>query len=106
MDEMEKMSAGWWRPSPGSVYPLLDELTQEGVTHRKEDGRYELTAPAREHFAWPFGRTGPYSAEDAVRELGALVSYLEDLQRSDKARFDAARPTMREVAQRLDSLVK
>ena len=28
MDEMEVMTRGWWRPSPGSVYPLLEELVR------------------------------------------------------------------------------
>lgn len=34
MDEMEMMTKGWWRPSPGSVYPLLESLVQEGFIKR------------------------------------------------------------------------
>jgi DNA-binding PadR family transcriptional regulator len=98
------MSAGWWRPSPGSVYPLLEELVQEGVTRRREDGRYELTSPAREQFGWPFGRGGPYTVDDAMRELGALVAYLEDLRRSDKSRFDQSKVAIEGIARRLESL--
>src|SRR5439155_1288151 len=38
MDEIETMTQGWWRPSPGSVYPLLDQMTQEDLL-KKRDGR-------------------------------------------------------------------
>ena len=48
MDDMEKMTQGWWRPSPGSVYPLLEQLTNEGLIRKREDGRYELTEKASE----------------------------------------------------------
>lgn len=106
MDEMERMSAGWWRPSPGSVYPLLEELVQEGVARRREDGRYELAGPARDRSAWPFPAWGPRSAEDAARDLSSLVSYLEDLQRSDTKGFQAARDAIRGIADRLDRLVR
>src|SRR2546428_5135163 len=43
IDEIEKMSWGGWRPSPGSIYPLLDQMVQEGAIRKREDGRYELT---------------------------------------------------------------
>src|SRR5438093_12559198 len=42
MDQIEAMSQGWWRPSPGSIYPLLEELREDGVLRKREDGRYEL----------------------------------------------------------------
>jgi len=104
MDEMERMSSGWWRPSPGSVYPLLEELTQEGITRRKEDGRYELVGSVKEQFGWRFPTRGPRSPAEVVREIGSLVAYLEDLQRSDAARFAEAQPSIHEAAERLKRL--
>ena len=106
MDEVEKMSHGWWRPSPGSIYPLLEELSKEGVARRREDGRYELTQPSREHPGWPYASTGPRSAEDAVRELAAITSYLEDIGRSDSKRLDPARPELTEVLARLEAIAR
>jgi DNA-binding PadR family transcriptional regulator len=44
MDEIENMTQGWWRPSPGSVYPMLDEMVKDGLVKKREDGKYELTA--------------------------------------------------------------
>ncbi|MCI4327357.1 MAG: PadR family transcriptional regulator [Thermoplasmata archaeon] len=104
MDEMERMSGGWWRPSPGSVYPLLEELTQEGITRRKEDGRYELLNSAREQFGWRFPQRGPRSPADVVREIGSLIAYLEDLRRSDATRFAEAQGSIHETAERLKRL--
>jgi len=104
MDEMERMSSGWWRPSPGSVYPLLEDLTQEGITRRKEDGRYELVGSVKEQFGWRFPARGPRSPAEVVREIGSLVAYLEDLQRSDAARFAEAQPSIHEAAERLKRL--
>lgn len=105
MDEMERMSGGWWRPSPGSVYPLLEELTKEGVTRRKDDGRYELLAPARDSFGWRFPARGPRSPSDVAREIGSLVAYLEDLRRSEPALFADAAPTLKEASERLIHLL-
>ncbi len=106
IDDMERMSAGRWRPSPGSVYPLLDELAQEGVARKRDDGRYELVRNVHEHAHWPFPVYGPRSPEEAVRDLGALVSYLEDLRRSDADGFAHARDSMRQVSERLQQLIQ
>ncbi|MGC8600623.1 MAG: helix-turn-helix transcriptional regulator [Nitrososphaeria archaeon] len=32
-----------WRPSPGSLYPLLMDLEREGLIERTEDGKLRLT---------------------------------------------------------------
>jgi len=44
--ELAERSGGLWRPSPGSVYPLLSQLVDEGLVSAEEvDGRrrYSLT---------------------------------------------------------------
>jgi DNA-binding PadR family transcriptional regulator len=46
MQEIEQRSEGAWRPSPGSVYPALSQLEDEGLIRAEEiDGRkaYRLT---------------------------------------------------------------
>ena len=35
MEEIERRSEGAWRPSPGSVYPTLQQLEDEGLIRRK-----------------------------------------------------------------------
>lgn len=52
IQEIEQRSAGVWRPSPGSVYPALAQLEDEGLVHVEErDGRrsYGLTNGGRAH---------------------------------------------------------
>jgi DNA-binding PadR family transcriptional regulator len=51
MQEIERRSDGVWRPSPGSVYPALQLLEDEGLVRASEqDGRkvFELTDAGRD----------------------------------------------------------
>jgi DNA-binding PadR family transcriptional regulator len=50
MQEIEKRSDGLWRPSPGSVYPALAQLEDEGLVVTDETGdrrTYVLTDAGR-----------------------------------------------------------
>jgi len=50
MQEIEERSQGVWRPSPGSVYPTLQQLEDEGLVRSKESGGqrlFELTDAGR-----------------------------------------------------------
>src|SRR5689334_4364215 len=52
MQEIERRSGGMWRPSPGSVYPALQQLEDEGLVHAEvQDGRrhFALTDAGRAH---------------------------------------------------------
>ncbi len=110
MDEIESMSQGWWRPSPGSVYPLLDELAGEGLVSKRADGKYELTEKGKQamdsFFLPPFG--GPFrrvhSIEEMLNEMSGYISYMEDLNRSDKSKVAPYWEKMRSLAERLDQL--
>lgn len=42
MQEIEERSEGVWRPSPGSVYPTLQQLEDEGLVRSKESGGQRL----------------------------------------------------------------
>lgn len=106
MDEIERLSRGFWRPSPGSVYPLLDEMTQEGVLKRGSDGKYTLSGPAAHFGGWGPGRFGPRNVEEALVELRGLVAYLEDLKQSRASEFEQGLPAMKDVAARLASIAE
>lgn len=44
MEEIENRSSGAWRPSPGSVYPTLQQLEDEGLVETGEgEGRQPFT---------------------------------------------------------------
>jgi DNA-binding PadR family transcriptional regulator len=108
MDEMERMTQGWWRPSPGSVYPLLEQLTNEGMIRKREDGRYELTEKASEEMEWSFGpsfRKQP-SMDEMINEISGFVSYLEETNRTDRAKTAVYSQKMKELAERLSSLAQ
>lgn len=51
MQRLEERTGGRWKPSAGSVYPVLQQLEDEGLaTQTEADGRkvYELTEAGRE----------------------------------------------------------
>ena len=54
MQELEERTDGLWRPSPGSVYPALQQLEDEGLIRSEEaEGRrlYHLTDAGRAYVA-------------------------------------------------------
>ena len=107
MDGIEAMTRGWWRPSPGSVYPLLEQLTGEGMLAKRADGRYELTPKAKIELEVSFGSRpgGPRTVEDALDELKSYVSFLEDHKRSGKGPTLHSRE-LNELSSRLKDLAK
>jgi DNA-binding PadR family transcriptional regulator len=82
MQEIERRSEGMWRPSPGSVYPALQQLEDEGLIRSQEtDGRrlYDLTDAGRAYVAErPEGQPAPWETfadtlTDQHAETGALM---------------------------------
>jgi DNA-binding PadR family transcriptional regulator len=81
MQAIEERSEGLWRPSPGSVYPTLAQLEDEGLIRSVEaEGarRFELTDTGRQHLAGRTDEPDPWepAAEEAhnpLAELGPLV---------------------------------
>lgn len=107
MDGVETITRGWWRPTPGSVYPLLEKLVEEGTILKRVDGRYELTPSARSEAEVSFGPRAepPRTAEGAVSELRSLVAYLEDLKSSGKMQ-DTQLKSLRGLAKRISDLAE
>ena len=87
--ELETRTGGVWRPSPGSVYPTLQLLEDEGLIASEESGgrrRFTLTdagraeasqaeAPPWEHIGdetvenWHDIRDAAFGAMDALRQV-------------------------------------
>jgi DNA-binding PadR family transcriptional regulator len=106
INEVGKASFGWWRPSPGSVYPLLEDLCQDGLIQKREDGKYEITDMGKEESSWSLGpwSNRPRSVEEMLNEIEAYASYFEDLAMSDKAKIEASSSRIRVVADRFSKL--
>ena len=107
MEEMDRMTMGWWRPSPGSIYPLLDSLVEEKLARKRDDGRYELTDAARRGPEWSRGwaSRGPRTPQDALTEVEAYITFLEDVGRGGKSDLADLSSRMRTAAKRLEELV-
>jgi len=106
MDGVEALTRGWWRPSPGSIYPLLERMTAEGTLNKRADGRYELTPKANVELEVSFGPRfrRPRTTTEVVEEIGSLVSYMEDLYSSDRAEFDGQKERIRALGKKLREL--
>ena len=104
MDAMESGSRGWWRPSPGSVYPMLEQLKTEGLIKKRDsDGKYEITPQGREEGEWParMHGMGPRPVEGILSEMSSNISYLEDLAQSKDSKLAQDNKQIRELASRL-----
>jgi DNA-binding PadR family transcriptional regulator len=67
MQEIEQRSGGRWRLSPGSVYPTLAQLEDEGLIRSAErDGTklFELTDAGRTHLDERTDTTAPWEGAD------------------------------------------
>jgi DNA-binding PadR family transcriptional regulator len=77
MQEIEERSGGVWRPSPGSIYPALSQLEDEGLIEPTGEGRkaFTLSREGREYVEANRERMGtPWKtmAGGASGELGRL----------------------------------
>lgn len=81
MQAIEERSEGLWRPSPGSVYPTLSQLEDEGLIRSVEaEGarRFEITDTGREHLETRADEPAPWEqptegADNPLAELAPLV---------------------------------
>ncbi|MEM0073766.1 MAG: PadR family transcriptional regulator [Thermoplasmatales archaeon] len=109
MDSLEQITMGRWRPSPGHVYPLLEEMTDEGLLNMEiKEGRkfYSPTDKGKQvldesWFPWRFAQgiqTSSY--KDAIRNLELLTDFLVDSK--DKIKEDPeAKKKIKDIIDRL-----
>jgi DNA-binding PadR family transcriptional regulator len=120
MQEIEKRSNGIWRPSPGSVYPALSQLVDEGLIRSEEEqgGRrsYVITDAGRAHLeeraethAAPWeqmadaGEGGPGALFGEMRRLGMAVGQIGHL--GDPSQVKKARAILAEARRSLYSIL-
>lgn len=74
--ELEARTGGMWRPSPGSVYPTLQLLEDEGlITSEESDGRKRFTLTDAGRAAAEQAGPAPWDRpedEDLLRNFGEL----------------------------------
>lgn len=114
MQTIEERSGGRWRPSPGSVYPALAQLEDEGLVRAIErDGAklFEITEAGRGHLADAHDQTAPWEMEDdpafeALAELRSLVHQIgmaagQVVHAGDEEQIGRARDTLSDTRRRL-----
>jgi DNA-binding PadR family transcriptional regulator len=110
--EFEERSGGRWRPSPGSVYPVLAHLEDEGLVRAVDDDgrrRYEVTDAGRswldEHgddAGLPWERWSPGGRGDLRRLGGEIFGQLRQLGRfGSAAQLERAREILARTRQEL-----
>lgn len=73
MKEIEHLTEDDWKPSPGSIYPALQELVGDGLITSRSEGRrkiYEITPKGEDTLVVALKH-----AEDALRHLNRLLSF-------------------------------
>ncbi|MGP6293885.1 PadR family transcriptional regulator [Caldiplasma sukawensis] len=110
IDSIEGVTAGMWRPSPGSVYPMLEKMVEEGLIEKTENGKYKRKE-GREDLFGIFNRRGlfsgaPRSTEEAIEEIKSLIMYLEDIKSSGSRKVVEKSKELIDLAERLRKLTE
>jgi DNA-binding PadR family transcriptional regulator len=89
MNQLEKLTGGIWRPSPGSVYPLLAWMCERGYVQAGGEGRYSLTQKGREQLE----EFRSFSERFGERMLPPLLAFCRKLppERMDQLRGELRR---------------
>lgn len=90
MRSVETMTGGTWKPSPGSVYPLLRRLEEEGLI--KGSWQRSRAAPKRVYHLTARGRTQvPATGRSVLNELYAAQKMVDTHITALEAVLDVAR---------------
>lgn len=105
IEEVQKQTMGWWTPSPGTIYPLLSTLLNDGFITRLDDLRYELADKGAEEIGLKRekkqqGGQDVWNTERILMEMEGYVSYLEE----EKDQLGDFQPRISEIIERLNRL--
>jgi DNA-binding PadR family transcriptional regulator len=92
MQAIEELSGGRWRPSPGSVYPTLAQLEDEGLIRSTEaDGNklFELTDAGRKHLEARQEQSPPWEDNEEPESFVDLRAQMRQLHIAARQVADA-----------------
>lgn len=74
-----------WRPSSGSIYPMLKKMVEEELIIKIEDGKYDLSTKGKQFMNEMLKEeinlhSRRFTVENALTDIDNNVSYLEDLK--------------------------
>jgi DNA-binding PadR family transcriptional regulator len=107
--EIESNSMGWWKPSPGSIYPLLSKLEEDKLVVRNDDNRYIITDDGRKivekhfqrvrHF---YNQTNPDDVKSVLENIHSELMFILD---SDKP-FEGIEEEIQKIENKLNEVKK
>ncbi len=109
---VEDSTWGFWRPSPGSIYPLLRQMEGDGLVKKRADGRYELTEVGRsalKTIPWlktPFRWGQPRTVDEIIEEVDSWALYLADLATSEPEKVKPYIEKIRRIIETLQKIEK
>jgi DNA-binding PadR family transcriptional regulator len=102
MSELEIMSKGYWRPSPGSVYPILHSLENEGVIKKRENGKYEMV----KNYESVETQLLDDDLESIINEMRDFSEYLLDLAQTKREKLKSRADDLKMISERLQTCIK
>ena len=110
---LEERTGGRWRPSPGSIYPTLQQLEDEGLVRAEErDGRrvFTLTDEGRAEAEQRLAEGNPWTNDGSnfrehIKQLAMAYKQVtmagtpEQVQRADEIMVDARKQLYRVLAE-------
>lgn len=108
--ELEERTAGAWKPSPGSVYPTLQMLEDEGVLrseseggrnvfHLTDEGRTAAAAGDPEPWSAVVGDAGQAGIRDVVG--GLMAAFTQVVRTGSPDQVDRARKVLNDARKAL-----
>ncbi len=111
--EIEENSKGWWKPSPGSIYPLLSQLEKAEFVTRDDFNRYSITVKGKEtidkHFQkirYFYNRTNPDDIESILENIDSQLMFILDSNLSPdgtEKQIDSIEEKLKEIKKRLSN---
>lgn len=98
MESIHEMSNGWWKPSPGSIYPMLEQLSKEGLIQKNKEKRYKLSNVYKED------NMPKDSISEVLENIEGYISYLEELSESKPSSLKGHSKRIKEASRRLLSM--
>jgi DNA-binding PadR family transcriptional regulator len=114
-DEQRLEKQDSWRPSNGSVYPMLKKMVVEDLISKMDDGRYDLAEQGKDTFYKVFGNLpgshdeyvdhNEITIETALTEISGYISCLEDFKSEKLAQHKDQIRILRERLKKLDESI-
>jgi DNA-binding PadR family transcriptional regulator len=103
IDDVYKMTWGFWKPSPGSVYPLLSKMEEDGVIRKIDGERYTITDKGIKEIEEILPLKHRSSIDDAVEELEGLSTFFGEV---DKTQLSQYKERIEKALRKIEEVIK